>query len=533
LADLGREARRIALALIAGALLALPASAAAAEVKPFSATTPDGIVLRGHVHLPDGAGPFPVVLDFSPYWNTGAYGPSDTASAVETAGDAYVLDAGYAIAAVNMRGTGLSSGCTTFGGPIEWPDTKVVIQELARQPWSTGNVGMMGISFDGWSQFMALAADPPPQLKAVVPMSGIIDLWSLLTRRGAPIHEGPSVPLAWWALTSGGAIPPSPGHATCVAEQQDNVLAAQELVTKGDRTPYFEARDMRPHIAGSTVPALVANGMEYVGEGHTLQYERLWDLLRPDRTHLVIGPWGHGGQDSKPDWQKQVLGWFDHYLRGGPQTVPTGVVEYGDTSGGWHQAAHWPPPATPTTLYLSGAGTLSTDPPAGVVPQTFQAVDDLDAAWWCGPQQALYLSPPLAEDVLVAGNADWDLTVSSTQPGGNLVGVVEKAAGDATCGTPELGASGGPIGASDVSRTMLDIRHWDTPGHGKDFPVGTPTHVHVPGMPAAVRIAKGERLVLGISGGAAELEPDPYHPTLTVSAGSVRLPVVEGRLRFG
>jgi hypothetical protein len=524
--------RLVAPIVLAVGLLVIPASAWAARVVPYQLQIPHGPLLRGHIHLPDGPGPFATVLDFSPYWNTATYGPSDADDAAASADLGYIQDAGYAVAAINMRGTGISSGCTTFGGQAEWSDVKAVIEDLARQPWSTGNIGMAGISFDGWSQFMAMADDPPPALKAVVPMSGVIDLWSLVTRRGAPIHEGPGVPAEWWALTSGGAVPPQPSHAMCAPQFNEDAAAARDLVSTGDITPYFAQRDMRAHIAGSTVPALIANGMEYVGEGHELEYEGLWDLLRPDRTHLVLGDWGHGGQDDKPDWQHEVLGWLGHYLRGAPQTVAPGVVEYQDTDGGWHDADHWPPPATPTKVYLSGDGALSTSPPATTAPQTFQSVDFLDAAWYCGPQEALYLSPALAEDVLVAGNATWDLDVTSSEPGGNLVGVMMRAAGDGGCGTPSLGQDGSAIGANDVSRLMLDLRHARTPGHHQDFPVARPTRVTVPGQPSAVLVKKGQRLVLGVSGGAVELEPDQHHPAITVSGGSVELPVVAGQLRF-
>jgi hypothetical protein len=56
--------------------------------------------------------------------------------------------------------------------------------------------------------------------------------------------------------------------------------------------------------------------------------------------------------------------------------------------------------------------------------------------------------------------------------------------------------------------------------------------VTVPGQPSAVLVHKGQRLVLGVSGGAVELEPDQHHPAITVSDGSVELPVVSGQLRF-
>jgi predicted acyl esterase len=137
----------------------------------------------------------------------------------------------------------------------------------------------------------------------------------------------------------------------------------------------------------------------------------------------------------------------------------------------------------------------------------------------------LYVSPPLAEDVVVAGNIGFDLEVTSSAPGGNLVAVLRHTAGDGSC--DEL-----ITGAADVGRAMLDLRHWASPGASRPFPVNRATRVNVPGQPAAVRVPSGHRLVLGVSGGAIELEPDPLHPLLSIGGGSLRIPVVEGRLRF-
>jgi predicted acyl esterase len=520
----GARLRWLTLAAAATAALVVPASALGARIEPFETRTAGGLALRGHVHLPNGPGPFATVLDFSPYWNGPAYMASDQPDSPDTVGMRFLLDAGFAVAFVNMRGTGLSQGCTSFGHPTEWQDAGTVIQELAERPWSNGRVGMFGISFDGWSQWMAVA-EAPPALKAVVPMSAVIDLWSLLTRRGAPIHEGPVVPQAWWALTSLSSAPPDPGHARCVSEQGENTEAALDLVRTGDHGPYFDARDMRQHIRDSSVPALVSNGFEYFGEGHVLQYEGLWDLLRPELTHFVLGQWAHDyPTEHKPDWNDQVVGWFDHYLRGGEKSVATGVVEYQDASGAWHTADRWPPPATPTTLHLA-ADALRPNPPLVRRSRSFLSVPGLDAAWWCGPQQVLYVSPPLAEDVVVAGNIGFDLEVTSSAPGGNLVAVLRHTAGDGSC--DEL-----INGAADVGRKMLDLRHWASPGASRAFPVNRPTRVNVPGQPSAVRIPSGHRLVLGVSGGAIELEPDPLHPLLSIGGGSLRIPVVEGRLRF-
>jgi hypothetical protein len=51
--------------------------------------------------------------------------------------------------------------------------------------------------------------------------------------------------------------------------------------------------------------------------------------------------------------------------------------------------------------------------------------------------------------------------------------------------------------------------------------------------PFAGVVHKGERIVMAIGGGATEIEPDARHPVLTVSGGSITLPVTGGRtLRF-
>lgn len=505
------------------AALLLPASAGAVRIEAFQTQTAEGTVLRGHVHLPDGPGPFATVLNFSPYWNGPAYLGSDQPGAPAAAGADFLLDAGFAVALVNMRGTGLSQGCTTFGHRSEWGDAAAAVEALADRPWSNGRIGMYGISFDGWSQWMA-TAEAPPALKAVVPMSAVIDLWSLLTRRGAPILPGPITPLEWWALTSLASVPPDLSHFNCVAEQGENARAALDLILRGDHGPYFDARDMRPHIAGSDVPALVSNGFVYFDEGHVLQYEGLWDILRPERTHFVLGQWGHDfPTDHKPDWNGQVVGWFDQYLRDGAQTVPTGIVEYQDTSDAWHTANRWPPPATTTTLHL-GNKAITDSPPSRPSSQTLLSVPAVEPASLCGPHEARYVSPPLAEDVVVAGNIGFDLDVKSTLPGGNLVAVLRHTPGGGGCAA--LSA------APEVGRAQLDLRHWATPGQSRSFPVNRPTRVSVPGQPGAARIPRGHRLVLGVTGGSLDLQPDPLLPLLTIGRGALEIPVVEGTLRF-
>ena len=82
-------------------------------------------------------------------------------------------------------------------------------------------------------------------------------------------------------------------------------------------------------------------------------------------------------------------------------------------------------------------------------------------------------------------------------------------------------------------RALMDLRHYRTPGRSEDFPVGEPTRVRFRSHPFAARLREGERIVVAIGGGSSELEPDPRHPAITLSGGSIDLPVTTGgRLRF-
>ncbi|MGH7362063.1 MAG: CocE/NonD family hydrolase, partial [Candidatus Methylomirabilales bacterium] len=258
--------RRDRRARVSGALLAVgatvaslapiaavtPTAGAAPEIVSFETRAKDGTALRGHVFLPAGGVPAGTVLQLSPYWNT-VKGPAELQGDSEAVRP--FLDAGFAVALVNLRGTGESDGCFQWGSPLDWSDAATVVTALAAEPWSNGNVGMYGTSYEAWSQFMAMA-DPPPALKAAVPISGVIDLWSLLTRRGAPISVGPAAALVFGTGTSFAGLETAvAGHAGC-GDFATHLRQGAELVTTGDRTRYYAQRDLRPFLEDSRVPVL-------------------------------------------------------------------------------------------------------------------------------------------------------------------------------------------------------------------------------------------------------------------------------------
>jgi hypothetical protein len=87
---------------------------------------------------------------------------------------------GYAVAVAEMRGSGASFGFRAIDrGPRIGRDGRDLVDWIARQPWSDGKVGMIGVSFQGFSQF-ATAGEQPPALKAIFPeIAGFDDYTSL------------------------------------------------------------------------------------------------------------------------------------------------------------------------------------------------------------------------------------------------------------------------------------------------------------------------------------------------------------------
>jgi predicted acyl esterase len=93
------------------------------------------------------------------------------------------LARGYAYATVDMRGTGASFGRQTPLMPQLGIDGAEVVNWIASQQWSDGNVGMRGQSYLGWSQF-ATASNAPKALKCISPGLIVFDNYSEGIRPG-------------------------------------------------------------------------------------------------------------------------------------------------------------------------------------------------------------------------------------------------------------------------------------------------------------------------------------------------------------
>jgi putative CocE/NonD family hydrolase len=134
----------------------------------------DGTRLAARIWLPDDAedDPVPAVLEYLPYRKGDAFARRDSYH------HAYFAGFGCAGVRVDLRGSGDSDGILLDEYlPQEQDDALEVIAWLAEQPWCSGAVGMIGISWGGFNG-LQVAARRPPALKAVISMCSTDDRYA-------------------------------------------------------------------------------------------------------------------------------------------------------------------------------------------------------------------------------------------------------------------------------------------------------------------------------------------------------------------
>ncbi len=135
----------------------------------------DGVTLSAMVRTPDealyGPGPWPTVVEYSGYDPSNPDRPQP--------GTLIANAFGFATVGVNLRGTGCSGGTFDVFDPAQQADGYDVIEIIARQPWVlNGRVGMIGLSYSGITQLF-VAATRPPSLAGITPLSVIEDPWQM------------------------------------------------------------------------------------------------------------------------------------------------------------------------------------------------------------------------------------------------------------------------------------------------------------------------------------------------------------------
>ena len=168
----------------------------------------DGVVLRADVYRPIEEGHYPVILSYGPYGKglsfQEAYAPQwdkmvrDHPDVAEGSTNRYqaweVVDPekwvphGYVCLRIDSRGAGWSPGFIDCQSPRESKDLYDCIEWAAVQPWSSGKVGMCGISYYAVNAWR-IAGLRPPHLAAVIPWEGNADHYRDATYHGGILSE--------------------------------------------------------------------------------------------------------------------------------------------------------------------------------------------------------------------------------------------------------------------------------------------------------------------------------------------------------
>ena len=202
-------------------------------------TTRDGTKLSINVTMPnDGStGPWPVILNYS------GYDPSQPGDPPQEV--AMYPYQGYVTVGVNLRGTTCSGGAFEFMEDLQALDGYDVVETLAHQTWSNGNVGMAGISYSGYSQ-LYVGSTNPPHLNAIAPASPYSDTYSGILYPGGSLNDG--FALGWATEREADAKPKAHGWVktrinngdTTCAQNQVMRLQAKPLLQRIHNTPFAD-----------------------------------------------------------------------------------------------------------------------------------------------------------------------------------------------------------------------------------------------------------------------------------------------------
>src|SRR5690348_5159930 len=152
----------------------------------------DGVKLHTVILVPNGASHAPILLTRTPY-DADALSANTTSTHLGASLYGYnnatdvIVEGGYIRVIQDVRGKYGSEGDYVMNRPLHGPlnptavdhstDTYDTIDWLVKHvPESNGNVGILGISYDGFLSLMPLV-NPHPALKVAVPMNPMVDGW--------------------------------------------------------------------------------------------------------------------------------------------------------------------------------------------------------------------------------------------------------------------------------------------------------------------------------------------------------------------
>ncbi|MDD8027484.1 MAG: CocE/NonD family hydrolase [Acidobacteriota bacterium] len=366
----------------------------------------DGVKLYTAIWAPGNAsGPWPFLMDRTPYSASGRTSASINQRYRELARD------GYIFVFQDIRGRNKSEGEFVMIRPLrtdrsdpkatdETTDTYDTIDWLIKNvPGHNGRVGVFGVSYDGWTTVMA-ALEPHPALKAVSPQAPAGDMWMgddffhngafrltygfeysvrMEWPNGDPLFRFDRYDTYDWYLDLGPLANVNAVHF------QGRIPTWNNFIAHPNWDAFWRGKALDRLVREPKVPTLNVAGWwdqeDFYGPMSTyLAYEK---NDKAGLSHLVVGPWNHGGWTAGPGdklgritfgsetgahyREKIQAPFFAKYLKGRETADLPEVTTFRTGANVWTSHETWPPRRdyADRSLYLREGGRLSFEPPAG------------------------------------------------------------------------------------------------------------------------------------------------------------------------
>jgi len=497
----------------------------------------DGANLAVDVYLPSSGQKFPAVLVRTPY------SKSQYASRFAEP----LVRRGYAVVVQDVRGQQASTAAGEFHPIVgEKKDGLDTLDWIAKQPWSNGDIGMWGSSYNAYCA-LVLTPERHPNLKALVNISGWGDSPAMVAPGGA-MHLMCALP---WSLSNqirgkgsfGDYDWPEVFKKLPVSEIPRQIgIDSPEwefMLGSWDSDLLHREASLAGRYGDIQIPILHITGWNDFVARHTLDtYEGIvgaGGATRDAFQKLIVGPWRHdqywgkgtkvGDEDFGPAAQmgnERIIDlstqWFDRWLKGTDNGIekekPVRLFVMGKNT--WREYDQWPPRRVKLEKWyigsakgansLAGDGTLATAAPTSDGHDAF-VFDPMDPVPTTGgvnfhffvsnlgirdqrpveqrDDVLVYTSPPLEEDMEIIGPLQAVVYASTDGKHTDFTAKLVEVRQDGYARIIEDGIKRGP---EAVSGTRVEIME---PGKVYRFTIDLGT--------TAISIAKGHRLRVEIS----------------------------------
>jgi putative CocE/NonD family hydrolase len=433
---------------------------------------------------------------------------------------------GYVVVQIARRGNGQSFGVRRgYNDRTESDDAYEVTEWLARQPWSTGAIGVYGCSNTG-DAAMHVMTSRPPHLKAVFAGCFSWNKYDAMRRGGifAQWGTGPQRTIEQDMSADAVDADDSKSLLRQAAEEHQRSTNLYELWRsmpyRDSWSPLVGSRFWSESSVSSYADAMLNSGVAlYIQAGWHDEFrdQGLIAALNLPDSRILIGPWAHCLNPGF-DLLREMQRFFDIHLKG----IDTGLsreprIHYftinAPAARQWRAAERWPVPGMSLhKYYLTGRHELRAAPPASSARAEFTVHTDItcpdaNAGPWAQPchvpgQGISFSGAPLTRDLEVTGNALVGIRLAVDRLDANIFAYLEDLAPDGTVTLVTEGRLKASLRQPDQAPFQLPGTPWHRAFEQDVRPLvpGTAVDLEFDLLPTSYLYLAGHRLQLTVTG---------------------------------